>query len=73
MNNIDSTQKYRLMYETIMSKLGTLLQEEYLQYGQFLEECNISTLSDNAYKDGKALDYGEVRKLFDGWLKTKIK
>lgn len=73
MNNIDSAQKYRLMYDLCMSKLQTSLQEEYLQYGQFLEECDISTLPDNAYKDGKALDYGEVRKLYDEWLKSREK
>lgn len=28
---------------------------------------------DNAYKDGKALDYGEVRKLYDEWLKSREK
>lgn len=64
---------YQLMYDLTMSQIQTLLSEEYMLYGQFLEECNISTLPDNVYKDGKALDYGKVRKLYDEWLKSRNK
>jgi hypothetical protein len=50
-----------------MNKLDSLLQKELSDYNQFLEECNISVLPDNHYKDGKPLNYGEIAKLRTEW------
>ena len=73
MSNINELQKYRLMHEIHLNKLSGLLQDEWMEYCQFLAESNISTLPDNQYRDGKPLDYGEVRRLYDLWRKKKIK
>ena len=73
MSNIDKIRKYGFIYENCMNKIQGLLQDEWLNYNQFLEEANISVLPDNCYKsegrtsDGKSLDYGEVRRLFSEW------
>ena len=55
----------------IYDKLEEKLQEEYLNYNDFLQEQNISTLPEphGYYKDGKKLDYREVRRLYDSWCK----
>jgi hypothetical protein len=67
MSNIDKLQRYRHLYEHCMNKLDSLLQKELSDYNQFLEECNISVLPDNHYKDGKPLNYGEIAKLRTEW------
>lgn len=60
-----------------MGKIQGLLQDEWLNYNQFLEEANISVLPDNQYKSeertsyGKPLDYGEVRRLYSEWENSK--
>lgn len=71
MSNINELQKYRLMHEICMNKLSGLLQDEWMDYCQFLEESNISTLPNNQYKNGRALDYGEVRRLYDLWREKR--
>lgn len=67
MSNIEEMQKYRHIYDIHMHKITNLIQDEFNEYNRFLVESNIQTLPDNHYKDGKTLDYGEVRRLYDNW------
>ena len=71
MSNIDKIRKYGFIYENCMNKIQGLLQDEWLNYNQFLEEANISVLPDNHYRNGKPLDYGKVRRLYSEWENKK--
>ena len=51
----------------VFYKIEDLLGRDSLKWCQFLGECGIS-VKDNFYKDGKILDFVEVRKLYDDWL-----
>lgn len=68
-NNIDKLQKYRLMYEDCMNRIGGMLEEEMDNYSEFLFNENISVLPDGFYKNGEKLDYGDVRRLYDKSIK----
>ena len=59
--------QYNYLKQALESKLDGMLKEEYLNYNLFLDEVNISVLPDNYYKDGKPLNYGEVRRLYSEW------
>lgn len=73
MSNLDDLQKYRVMYDITMSKLETLLSEEFIQYNDFLEELDISSLPDGLYRyDGDWINVVELRKFYDEWRK-KVK
>lgn len=55
----------------INSELTDELKKEWIQYNTFLDEINISVLPNNYLKDGKYLNYAEVRKLYDEWQKSR--
>jgi hypothetical protein len=67
MTNIEKMSSYKHIYEHCVDKLNNLLQKELSDYNEFLDDCNISVLPDNHYKDGKPLNYGEIQKLRENW------
>ncbi len=69
--NIEKLQKYRHIYDHCMNKISGMLEEEMDTYSKFLCDENISTPPNGFYKDGKKLDYSEVRRLYDKYLAEK--
>ena len=61
-------EKYRHIYDHCMNKISGMLEEEMDTYSKFLCDENISTPPNGFYKDGKKLDYGDVRRLYDKYL-----
>ena len=61
------------MKNTISNKISDLLQEEWITYNLFLDEFNISTLPEYYYKDGKVIEYEEVKNLYSMWLISRKK
>lgn len=63
--------QYNYLKQVLESKLDGILKDEYLNYNLFLDEANISVLPNNYYKDGKPLNYSEVRRLYSEWENSK--
>ena len=61
------------MKNTISNKISDLLQEEWITQNLFLDEFNISTLPEYYYKDGKVIEYEEVKNLYNMWLISRKK
>ena len=61
------------MKNIITNKISDLLQEEWITYNLFLDELNISTLPKYYYKDGKVIEYEEVKNLYNIWLISRKK
>lgn len=57
----------KYLTEYLKNNLSKEFEKEWFNYNKFLDEVNISVLPDNMYKDGKKLDYGEVRKMYSEW------
>ena len=66
--NREKIQKYQHIYDHCMNKISEMLEEEMDTYSEFLYNKVISVLPDGFYKEGKKLDYGEVRRLYDKYL-----
>ncbi len=63
--------QYNYLKQVLENKLDRMLKDEYLNYNLFLDKTNVSVLPDNCYKDGKPLNYGEIRRLYSEWENSK--
>jgi hypothetical protein len=61
------------VYNIVYTHIGQILAQEMEDYSEFLYENNIGVLPDGFYLKGKKLDYGEVRRLYDEWCKSRDK
>lgn len=61
------------LYNICLNNTEELVRTEWNLYNDFLEEMDISVLPDNYYKEGKSLNYGEVQKMYNEWLKSREK
>lgn len=68
MNNMEK----EFIHKVVMGKLSEDMRKEWNNYNKFLNEEGISVLPNAFYKDGKKMNYKEVRLAYDAHnLKNK--
>ena len=64
----DTVDRDAYIKSVVFDKIQDLLQKDWINFNQFLDEYGISVLPDTCYKDGKKLSHIEVKKLYAEWL-----